>query len=386
MFTHNFKYTLKTLVRKKSLIFWAFAFPIILGLFFNMAFSDIEKQEKLDIINLAVIDNVEFQENVYLSEVIKSLSLEGNDQLFNTQYVSSDKATSLLLDKEISGIIEVVDQETKITINTNGVNETIIKNVVDEIESKRKVFDNIIKKQILESDGDITSIIAATKEKIMQDTANIKDVTEKNMSYVMVEFYTLIAMACLYGGMIGMSAINQSLANMSNKGRRIEISPIKRTSVILSSVLASFLVEIVGISILLLFLIFGLKIDFGSSTALVILLSIVGSLAGLSMGIAVSSIFKTNENNKMGIILSVTMFFSFLSGMMGITMKYVIDSNIPFLNLINPVNMITDGFYALYHFKTYDRFYFNLISLLIFSGIMILLSVIKLRRPKYDSI
>lgn len=35
----------------------------------------------------------------------------------------------------------------------------------------------------------------------------------------MIEFYTLIAMTCLYGGMLSMVSINQTLANMSNKGK-----------------------------------------------------------------------------------------------------------------------------------------------------------------------
>ena len=48
MFIHNLKYTLITLFRNKELIFWTFAFPILLATFFNMAFSDIEKNEVED--------------------------------------------------------------------------------------------------------------------------------------------------------------------------------------------------------------------------------------------------------------------------------------------------------------------------------------------------
>ena len=47
---HNYKYTLKTLFKNKTLIFWTFAFPIILGLFFNMAFSNIESDEQMKIV------------------------------------------------------------------------------------------------------------------------------------------------------------------------------------------------------------------------------------------------------------------------------------------------------------------------------------------------
>ena len=80
------------------------------------------------------------------------------------------------------------------------------------------------------------------------------------------------------------------------------------------------------------------------------------------------------------------MTLSFFAGMMGITMKYIVDKNIPILNKLNPANMITDGFYSLYYYDTLDRYYFNIISLLIFSIVLIGFSILSLRRQKYDSI
>ena len=80
------------------------------------------------------------------------------------------------------------------------------------------------------------------------------------------------------------------------------------------------------------------------------------------------------------------MFFSFLAGMMGITMKYVIDTNMPILNIINPVNMITDALYALYSYNTLNRFIFDISSLLIFSFVLLGISYMFFRRNKYDSI
>ena len=60
MFIHNLKYSLKVLFKNKGLIFWTFVFPIILGTLFKMAFSNIENEEKLSVIDLAVIKNNEF--------------------------------------------------------------------------------------------------------------------------------------------------------------------------------------------------------------------------------------------------------------------------------------------------------------------------------------
>ena len=70
MFIHNLKYTIKTLFKNKVLIFWTFAFPIILGVFFNMAFSNIEKDETLQIFDIAVVDNDEFEEQKIYKQAI----------------------------------------------------------------------------------------------------------------------------------------------------------------------------------------------------------------------------------------------------------------------------------------------------------------------------
>ena len=202
----------------------------------------------------------------------------------------------------------------------------------------------------------------------------------------MVEFFTLIAMTCLYGGTLGMVAINKNLANMSSNGKRVSVAPTPKGKVIFSSILASYITQLIGLTLLFIYTIFVLKVDYGTNLPLIILLGIVGSLAGLSMCLAIGTILKANENVKIGIVIAVTMLGCFLSGMMGITMKYLIDKNAPIINKINPASMITDGFYSLYYYDTLDRYYFNIISLVVFSLVMIIISYTSLRRQKYDSI
>ena len=92
MFIHNLKYTIKTLFKNKILVFWTFAFPIILGIFFNMAFSNIEKDEVLKVFDIAVVDNDEFETQEIYKNALKELSDNDNkDKLFNIKYVSNKK-------------------------------------------------------------------------------------------------------------------------------------------------------------------------------------------------------------------------------------------------------------------------------------------------------
>ncbi|MCI8310484.1 MAG: ABC transporter permease [Clostridia bacterium] len=128
-------------------------------------------------------------------------------------------------------------------------------------------------------------------EIIQNQNTNIKDISSNNLSYTMIEFYTLIAMACLYGGILGMVSINQNLANMSSKGKRVSVAPISKGKVILSTVLASYMTQLIGLAILFLYTVFVLKVDYGSNLPLIILLGVVGSLAGLSFGIAIRNCF-----------------------------------------------------------------------------------------------
>lgn len=358
-----------------------------------MAFSNIENSEKLDIINIAIVDNEDFKNNEIFKESFKTLSDEENeDRLFNTRYVAEEEAKELLEEDEIIGFMILEGDKPKIVVKSSGINETIFKYVTEEITQETEIVQTMaedeIKKEMMTGNYNIDyeKIYKNVLEMTQNQEAKIEDISNSNLSYTMIEFYTLIAMACLYGGILGMVAINQNLANMSNNGKRVSVAPTSKGKVILSSVLAAYITQLIGLALLFVYTIFVLKVDYGTNLPLIILLGMVGSLAGLSMGLLVGTVFKTNDNAKTGIILSVTMLGCFLSGMMGITMKYIIDKNIPIINKINPASMITDGFYSLYYYDTLDRYFFNVVSLLIFALVMIAISYFSLRRQKYDSI
>ena len=383
MFLHNFKYTFKTLFRSRALIFWTFAFPLIMATFFNLAFADIIASDQLKIIDIAIIDNDEFNNNMLYKQTFTSLSDKDNkDRLFNVKYTSLDKAKSLLEKDKIAGYIELKNHKPYLTFQSNGINQTIIKYVVDEIQDTEKMMVTM-NTNLNDSVNNISN-----KVNNYMETNNIKltNIASNNLNYMMIEYYTLIAMTCLYAGSVGMIAISKTLPYLKGNGKRISVSPAKKSTIIFSSFLASFIVQLMTLGLLYAYTIGVLKINYGDDIGYIILLSLIGSLAGISLGLAVGSYIKTTENSKTGIMIAITMAGCFLAGMMGVGMKYIIDKNMPIINMINPANMITDGFYALYYYTDYSRYWFNIISLLIFTAILLILSIRKIGRAKYDSI
>ena len=378
MYFHIFINSLKILFKNKMLIFWTFIFPLVLGLLFNMAFANIEKEEMFSTIEIGIVNDDNYKNNQVYNMAFNYLGNKDNkDRIFNITYETLEELQKKLEDEEISGYL-YLDPSSHIVIKSNGINESVFKYVVEEINTISNGINTLDFKNIEE--------IGKYATFLMNKEVKVNDTTKKNMSYTMIEFYTLIAMTCLYGATISMYSLNQILPNMSNKGKRVGVSPVSKLKMILASLGASFIVQLIGVMLLFIFTLFVLNVDYGSNIFLVILLAIVGSFAGLSLGVFVSSILKKNENTKLGFIIGITMVYSFFAGMMGITMKYIIDKNVPLFNQINPVSMITDGLYALYYYDTLDRYMFNIVSLLLFSFILIFISFIFLRRQKYDSI
>ena len=393
MFFHNLKYSFKILLKNKPLIFWTIMFPIILLALFNMAFSNILETEKFDAIDIAIVKNEDFESNQTYQMVFKQLSDESNEEhVFNTQYVTEDEAKELLQNDKIVGYLKLEGDTPKVTFIKNGGNQTIFKYIVEEISQKTNMMENIteheIEREMKNGNTNIDPNEIAIKAYILagQNDVKLKNVSNKNLNYMVIEFYTLVAMACLYSGAFGMVAVNQSLANMSSQGKRVSVSPIQKIKLIFSSVCAAFIVQLAGITLLFLITSLVFKIDYGTNKALVTLLAMVGSLAGLSLGVAIASVFKASENTKVGILIGFTMLECFFAGMTGVKLKYIIDKNIPILNKLNPANMITDGFYSLYYYDACPRYYINVISLVIFALILLTISIISLRRQKYDSI
>lgn len=382
MFFHNVKYNLKALFKNKGLIFWSFAFPIIMATLFNMAFGNWEESEKFTFINIGIVTNEYFDNNIIAKNVFNSLS-DGDNKIFNITYASKDEVTNLLTDKKIEGIIEYTNSNPSIIINSNSVSSTIIKSVVDEIETNNTIFSDLMKSGKYAS-NDMEEQVNRIIEKINSTTINTKDISVKKLDIAVIEYYSLLAMTCLYGGFIAMSAISNSLASASNRGKRVAISPIKKSMAILSSLCASFIVQLIGALLLLIYInIIGVNLH--TNLIFLFVITILGVLSGISIGLIVSVMINKSEDTKLGIIIAISMALSILSGMTGVSLKYVIDSKIPFINKINPAAMITDGLYAVYY-ENSARFLNNIISLIIFISLLIVISILYMRRKKYDNI
>lgn len=371
---HLFKNRVKIILRNKMMIFWTLIFPIGLGTFFDLALSNLAAADNFEIFDIAVVEN---NMDESFTTMIESLST-GDDKLFNVTYTNVEEAEEKLKDNDIAGYI-IKSDKIDIVVKSSGYNQTILKQVIDSYYQTYSVIENV-------STYDYTKINDKLIESINADVNHFEDTSSNNVDYAVVYFYTLIGMACLFTGYFGISAVNETEANLSTKGARLSMSPNHKLKTLVSSLLAGWFVAYIELLILFAYLIFILKVDFGNQVGCLLLLTLVGSLAGITLGMAIGSVSKKDADFKSSILSAVTMSCSFLAGMMIVSMKHIIEHSVPILNRINPVTMITDALYSLYYYDTLNKYFYNIISLIIFSIAMVLLSYVFIRRKKYDSI
>jgi len=379
VFWHIFKFRLKSTVRDVQTIFWTLAFPIILVSLFAMAFSNLENISEYKTIKIGLVNTEQYQKDTMFQSHITAVSKD-TDPLFDiTMYDTQEAAAAALSDKQISGFI-LEDDTLHLTIRSTGIDQTIMKEFLDWYLQTSSSVNNIISGN--PAAGMKISGILSENITYIEDT----NTNTNKPNDVLTYYYALIAMTCLYGAFMGAKEVTAVQANQSAQAARLNIAPVHKLKVFLSSLCAVTLIQYLSILLLIAYMAFVLKIDFGNQIGYILLASFAGCCAGVSFGAVIGAATKKGEGIKTGIIISASMTMSFLAGLMVAQMKYTAVKSFPILAYINPANLIADAFYALYYYNTYDRYFLNVGLLFAFSFVFYLIVFFLMRGQQYESI
>ncbi len=374
MFFHNFKYALKTTLKNKTTLIWTLIFPIALATFMYMAFGSLFEEEMFEAISVAVV--VE-EENKNFEEVLEGLATEGEDQIIKASYTSGEEAKKLLEDEEIEAII-YVGKEPYLTVKENSYEATILQTVLEEFEKANKVVTQIGKDNPLK----IPEAIANVTKEAKYFTA--KTTSDGNQDVYTNYFYAIFAMSCLFSSFIATNKIHSLQADKSALGMRRCLSPNSKMVTVVAEFLAMLLVQFT-IEVITLVYMTILGVDFGVHYGLILIILFFGSCIGISMGILFGVLSKSKGAAE-GICTAVSMFLSVLSDLCANGIKYAIEQKAPIINRLNPAALISDSFYALNVYDTYDRYIRNIVTLGCMSVILVTVSILILRRNKYASV
>lgn len=345
----NSIYIYKNMFRDRSMTFWQLIYPIVLVSFFYTAFSGITS---------GGIENI----NLGIEKDNPAAYILGDVEVVNLIEIGEGEVKESLENKSIAGF---VNKDLNLLVDREGPNQTILKSILDTIKQ--------------------TKMLDAPIEKL-DFSVNYLTPESQQANGLLVIFYSLIAMVSAYGVFPGIEITNLVQANLTPLGARLNVSPNKKSTLLISGVAVGLFMNLISNTLLFLFIHFVLDLDLIKNLAATSLFILLGNLFGISLGIFIGSSNKKSEGFKNMLAISSTLFLAFVAGLMSPDIKYMIEEKLPIIAKINPMSVITNNLYRINLLENTSGLSSGLFILLAYSLILMFGSYIFLRRKSYDSI
>ncbi|NLA88107.1 MAG: ABC transporter permease [Clostridiales bacterium] len=377
MVSHIFKYRLKCLIGSRTEIFWTLIYPIVLAVFFSLAFSNLTNVGNFSPVEIAVVDNNAFRNEPYFAQALGQVSDKSDDgRLFNVTLTTQEDADARLNKNQIKGYI-VFDDGPRVVVRSTGIEQTILTEFMNSYVQTGSAYAAVAR-----GTGGQGALLRPEEKSYFTETNAYKSGADS----IVVSFYALISMAAMFGGFRGKVEVENMQANLSPQGARMNLVPVNKLKIFSWSLLATILIQFVSMVLLVAFMALVLNINFGSQLIPVLVTCFFASTAGVTFGAMLASVIRAAEGVRMGLLIGISLLLSSLAGMVYPDLKYVVTQAVPALSYINPANLISDAFYSLYYYGAGPRFYLNSGLLLAFSVLFTLVVYLATRRQKYASL
>lgn len=376
MFVRLFIYRLRVLLRNRSLLFWTFAFPVVLGLLFNLAFGNLDEITALETSNVGIVSTDQDKAKQF-EAVLKEIKND-DEVIFKSKELTKKEAQKQLSDDKISGYFEIDAKNIELFVSKSGTQQTVLKELLNQY------LQNTDKVETLMASGAVQP--QAISQALVQKNY-VKDGNGTgNFNLKSFYFFTLVGMTVMYGFMWGLRNANDQQANQSPEGMRLCLIPRNKLLVSFANMLASLVLFFVQVTFILMFYRFVYQVEFGDHWNYILLVCALGAFTTISFGTLIgNALSKVDFQQKISIGISISMIMSFLAGMMGSqSIKYWIDVHVPLLGRINIVNLISESLYQLFYYQSLNTFYLNLLWLAGFGVLFILLNYSFERKVQYD--
>lgn len=376
MFVRLFIYRLRVLLRNRSLLFWTFAFPVVLGLLFNLAFGNLDEITALETSNVGIV-STDQDKSKQFEAVLKEIKND-DEVIFKSKELSKKEAQKQLSDDKISGYFEIDAKNIELFVSKSGTQQTVLKELLNQYLQNTDKVETLMASGAVQPQAITQALVQKNYVKDGNGTGNF--------NLKSFYFFTLVGMTVMYGFMWGLRNANDQQANQSPEGMRLCLIPRNKLLVSFANMLASLVLFFVQVTFILMFYRFIYQVEFGDHWNYILLVCALGAFTTISFGTLIgNALSKVDFQQKISIGISISMIMSFLAGMMGSqSIKYWIDVHVPLLGRINIVNLISESLYQLFYYQSLKTFYLNLLWLAGFGVLFILLNYSFERKVQYD--
>ena len=412
---------LKLHLREKTQLFWLFAFPIILATMFNGMFGNIAESFELHTLDVAVVEDDAWKSSYGAQTLIDGISSDspaaetdrhakvgmdgnGGTKLINVKKVgSTSQAEHLLADGTMQGMLYISDDGSDgngrlrftvsaatqssvsdVMASSSGldISLTVLGNIVDLYNRNTDVVTDIAKHNpsaLMNNDatGGVGSANGYTKE---------IQLTNFRPSSTARYYYALLGMAALMAMSFAINAVTMTQANLSALGIRRSISPLPKLQQLLAGFLSSWLCSFLSLLLAMLYIRFGCGISLGGREWAGVGACSMASFAASAFGTLLGALPKIPTGAKQGLCTALACTLSLFSGLYGsfaMELSDQIARHAPVLSMLNPAQQITNLFYDILYYDSFQPFFTTTGILAIMSLVCLAAATVLLRRQRY---
>ncbi|MFV0342215.1 MAG: ABC transporter permease [Anaerocolumna sp.] len=385
------------LLRRRRMILFTLGVPIVLGLLFHFGLNNPAVREQ-GTIRIGFVGN-ENELSSYFKEIINDKGI----YLFQTMFIEESEGEGLLNKGDIKALI-ILEEKPVLYMLGEGYGQTVSHYYFDKYEwlknseqlntdKENTDKENTDKENTDKENIDKENIEKENIEKEKNDETDwAEDIVFLNQALEMLPdrelifFYNLMVLILLLGARLGLQEVQFIFQENSPLGLRMMSVPKARSGICLSNLLAAFTLHLVGVFLSFFFIIRVLRINLYIQMLPLILISLVTSAFGFSIGIFLCVILKANSRVKNTIMNLIMILGSITAGIFHGNMKYFIVDKFPQFRYINPFIL---GFDMIYETASDQRLIpisIHIFIMLFITIILISYSLIYIRRRDYAGI
>lgn len=400
--------TIKVNLREKINVFWLFAFPIILSSLFVGMFSGLGGDE-ITPQRIAIVQDSNWSHTYgaqsfvdTLSDTQSSNTSSSKQTLLSPINVSSvDQATTLVKERKVDGylyantngklaigVLDVVvaDATNSISTTSSGITLTALRSVITQFNQNTSIAAAMADSNTHQARNGASSVSAS------DSTASYSYTKDRTLTHFAPDpfaryYYALLGMTCLMSMSYAVISITLSQANLSALGARRSIAPLSKWKQLLATFCASCFASFLSLLTAFLYIRYVCGISAGGREALAIIALIISSFVATALGLLIGVLPRLSQGMKIGISTAMACIGALFAGLYGqyaMNVSDAISRNFPVLHIFNPVKQVSELFYDLLYYDSYQPFLRTSGIIMVMSIVCLAAAVTLMRRQRYE--
>lgn len=390
--------------RNFSSVFWTLAFPVILAAMMMGMLSGVERGHTVEVQPFAVVNDEAWQKVPAAGKMVESISsaqpgAKDENPLIKAHAVAdrSQAVNRLEEHKDIGYIYIDDDGMTRMVLADRDAAE-----IQSKGSSTKGVTVSLLSAYLarLNQTGSALEVAAAANPARLHDPNFLTGIQSGNRTYTTtiklthVEptmtapyYFAVLGMACMIGAGVTASLIASTQANLSKIGARFAVSPSPVWVRVGGAFLATWLFSCISLLVAYVFIRAVCGMGVGGRDPVALGALVLSTFMATSFGTLLGALPRLSEEIKVGLVVFIDCTLSIFAGLYGpstMDINHSIQEKAPYLHYLNPVKQVSNLFYDIVYYDSFQPFVRTCMVLVIMSAVFLAGAALLLRRQRYE--